>query len=160
MIDIRDIDSVENFLALSLLLEYESADRLGELARLMREQQAGQLADLLERLADYSRKHAEDILGRAEGRVLPDLATADFAWEGLEGPETTAFDSVTPEMNRDDMLQIALRNEIRGQDFYTRISLESPDATVREMAAEFAAEENEHVMLLEQWIAAERRKTA
>ena len=160
MIDTKDIDNVETFLALSLLLEYESADRLKELGRMMREQQADRLADLLERLAGYSRKHAEEIHELAEGRVLPELATGDFAWEGLEGPETTAFESVSADMSCDDMLQIALRNEVRGQDFYTHISLESPSEEVRRMAAEFAAEENEHVMLLEQWIETESRKSA
>ena len=152
MIDCKQIDSVETFLALSLLLEYESADRLKELSRLMREQQANELADLLMRLSGYSRKHAEEILELAEGHVLPDLASSDAAWEGLEGPETTAFESVNPQMSCEDMLQVALRNETRGQDFYTRISLESPNEEVRRMAADFAAEENEHVMLLQQWV--------
>ncbi len=148
MIDTKDIDNVETFLALSLLLEYESADRLRELARLMREHQA----NLLDQLAGYSRKHAEEIHELAEGHVLPELATGDFAWEGLEGPETTAFESITPDMSSEDILRIALRNEIRGQDFYTRISLESPSDEVRKLAAEFAAEENEHVMMLQQWL--------
>jgi rubrerythrin len=156
MIDTRDIDSVETFLALALLLEYESADRLKELARLMREHQA----NLLDKLAGFSRKHAEEIHELAEGHVLPDLATDDFAWQGLEGPETTAFESITPDMSSEDILRIALRNEIRGQDFYTRISLESPDAEVRKLAAEFAAEENEHVMMLEQWLERLGKKSA
>ncbi len=160
MIDCKDIDSVETFLALSLLLEYESADRLKELAKAMREQQADALAELLDRLAGYSRKHAEEIHERAEGRVLPELATTDFAWEGPEGPETTAFEAVNAGMSREEMLQVALNNEIRGQEFYTRISLESPNAAVRELAAEFAGEENEHVMLLQQWIDNEGRQSA
>lgn len=157
MIDCKQIDSIEAFLALALLLEYESADRLKELSRLMREQQANELAELLMRLSGYSRKHAEEIHELAEGRVLPELASSDAAWEGLEGPETTAFESVNPQMSCEDMLQVALRNEIRGQDFYTRISLESPNEEVRRMAADFAAEENEHVMLLQQWVERERQ---
>ncbi len=152
MIDCKQIDSVETFLALALLLEYESADRLKELSRLMREQQAKELAELLMRLYSYSRKHVDEIHELAEGRVLPELASSEVVWEGLEGPETTAFESVSPQMSCDDMLQLALRNEIRAQDFYTRISLESPNQEVRRMAADFAAEENEHVMLLQQWI--------
>ncbi len=157
MIDCKQIDSIETFLALALLLEYESADRLKELSRLMRKQQANELAELLLRLSGYSRKHAEEIHELAEGRVLPELASSDAAWEGLEGPETTAFESVNPQMSCIDMLQVALRNETRGQDFYTRISLESPNEEVRRMAADFAAEENEHVMLLQQWVERERQ---
>jgi bacterioferritin (cytochrome b1) len=119
----------------------------------MREHQENELASLLDELADNSEKHAADIQQLADGHVLPELATLDLSWEGLEGPETTAYGSVTPQTSIADMLQIALRNEIRGQDFYTQISLRSPDQQVRKLAAEFAAEENEHVMMLQQRIA-------
>jgi rubrerythrin len=160
MIDCKQIDTVETFLALSLLMEYESADRLKELSAMMRQQQAEALAELLLRLSGYSRRHAEEIHELAEGRVLPELLSKEAAWEGLEGPETTAFESVNPRMSTLDMLRVALRNETRGQDFYTRVSLQSPDPEVRRMAAEFAAEENEHVMMLQQWVEREESESA
>ncbi len=152
MINARNIDTVEAFLALSMLLEYESADRLQELAVNMREHDATELADLLDKLAGYSELHASEIHELSEGRVLPELATLDVSWEGLEGPETTAYESVTPSMRTLDMLNIALRNEIKGQEFYTDISLNSPSDDVRKLAAEFADEEGEHVMMLQKWI--------
>jgi rubrerythrin len=152
MIDATKIDSVETFLALSMLLEYESADRLHELASNMREHQADELAGLLTRLAEYSEMHASEIQQLSEGKVLPDLATLDLSWEGLEGPETTAYGSVNPKMSVPDLLEVARRNEIKGQDFYTNISLNSPNEAVRQLAADFANEENEHVAQLQQWI--------
>jgi rubrerythrin len=153
MLDSKKIDTVEIFLSLSILLEYESADRLRELAKLMRDHQAIELSKLLETLAEHSDQHASEIHELSEGKVLPELATLDLSWEGLEGPETTAYESVNPQMTVEDMLQVALRNEIKGQDFYIDISLNSPDDTVRKLAAEFASEENEHVAMLEKWIA-------
>jgi rubrerythrin len=152
MLDTKKIDSVEIFLSLSMLLEYESADRLRELAKFMLNHKAEELSALLEKLAGYSDQHASEIRELSEGKVLPELATLDLSWEGLEGPETTAYESVNPQMAVEDMLQVALRNEIKGQDFYTDISLNSPDEAVRKLAAEFASEENEHVVMLEKWI--------
>lgn len=153
MIDPEKIDTVEAFLALSMLLEFESADRLRELALCMREHHAEELAQLLEKLAGYSDLHGSEIQELSEGHVLPDLATMGVSWEGLEGPETTVYESINPDMLPYDVLQIALRNEIKGQDFYTNISLHSPTEAVRKMAAEFANEENEHVSMIQQWIA-------
>jgi rubrerythrin len=153
MLDSKKIDTVESFLALSMLLEYESADRLRELAIFMKNHDAPDLSGLLETLAGYSDQHASEIRELSEGRVLPELATLEMTWEGLEGPETTAYESVTPQMASQDMLQVALRNEKKGQDFYIDISLNSPNDEVRKLAAEFASEENEHVRKLEQWIA-------
>ncbi len=152
MIDPEKIDSVEAFLALSMLLEFESADRLRELSACMREHHAEELAQLLDKLAGYSDKHGAEIQELSDGHVLPDLATMGVSWEGLEGPETTVYELINPDMQPYDVLQIALRNEIKGQDFYTQISLHSPDAEVRKLAADFADEENEHVMLMQQWI--------
>lgn len=153
MIDPVKVTTVEAFLALSMLLEFESADRLRELSLCMRQHHAEELAQLLDKLAGYSDLHASDIQERCDGHVLPDLATMGVSWEGLEGPETTVYESITADMNPYDVLQIALRNEIKGQDFYANIALKSPDEHVRKMAAEFADEENEHVMIIEQWIA-------
>lgn len=156
MLDVKKIETIESFLALSMLLEYESADRLRELSKFMRNHKATELSELLETLAGYSDQHASEIRELAEGKVLPELATLSLTWEGLEGPETTAYESVTPQMAVDDMLQIALRNEIKGQDFYIDISLNSPNLEVRKLAAEFASEENEHVAKLEAWIASRK----
>jgi rubrerythrin len=153
MFDAKKIDTVEIFLALSMLLEYESADRLRELAKFMLDHQAKELSELLETLAGYSDQHASEIRELSEGKVLPELATLDLIWEGLEGPETTAYGSINAQMTVEDMLQVALRNELKGQDFYIDISLKSPNDAVRKLAAEFASEENDHVVMLEKWIA-------
>ena len=159
MLDSKKIETVESFLSLSMLLEYESADRLRELSKFMFNHQAKELSELLETLAGYSDQHASEIRELAEGKVLPELATLTLSWEGLEGPETTAYESVTPQMAVEDMLQVALRNEIKGQDFYIDISLNSPNEEVRKLAAEFAAEENDHVTKLQSWIASREEKT-
>ena len=152
MIDPKQVDTIEAFLALSMLLEFESADRLRELAQTMHQHHAEELAELLDKLAGYSDLHASEIQELSDGHVLPDLATMGVSWEGLEGPETTMYESINPHMLPYDVLQIALRNEIKGKEFYTNISLNSPSEEVRKMAAEFASEENEHVGMIQRWI--------
>ncbi|MGD8346020.1 MAG: hypothetical protein PVI83_02160, partial [Lysobacterales bacterium] len=42
-------------------------------------------------------------------------------------------------------------NEKRARDFYADIAANAPDEGVRELAAEFAAEEQEHLDLLIAW---------
>ena len=153
MIDPKKVDTIEALLALSMLLEFESADRLRELAQTMRQHHADELAELLDKLAGFSDSHGAEIRELSDGHVLPDLVTMDVSWEGLEGPDTTMFESISPDMLPYEVLQIALRNEIKGQEFYTDISLNSPSEEVRKMAADFANEENEHVSMIEQWIA-------
>jgi rubrerythrin len=60
---------------------------------------------------------------------------------------------VAATMNSARALEIAMRNERRAHDFYAAISRESPDAGVRALAAEFAEEEQEHLALLDIWLA-------
>jgi len=43
-------------------------------------------------------------------------------------------------MNRAQALRVAVQNEQRAHDFYAAISRDAPDAEVRKLAAEFAAE--------------------
>lgn len=152
MIDFKKISSIEALLAISILLEYESADRLNELAQTAQQHNEPLIADLLKKLAAFSEQHAMDIRELSEGRVLPDMATMGVSWEGLDGASDTLFEDRGSSLNGVQMIQIALRNETQAQNFYCQISLKSEDAEVRKMAAEFANEENEHVMLIQQWL--------
>jgi rubrerythrin len=54
-----------------------------------------------------------------------------------------------------DALKIALHNEIRGREFYAQVAAGSPDPEVRAIAGEMTAEEDEHVDLLNVWVARE-----
>jgi rubrerythrin len=54
-------------------------------------------------------------------------------------------------MNRAQALRLAMENEQRAHDFYADIARNAPDPAVRELAAEFAEEEKEHLDLLIAW---------
>jgi len=146
----RMID-LDTFLAYSVALEQEAADRHDELADMMDVHNNPDVAATFRKLAGYSRLHAQEIRDHARGSDLPRIAPWDFGWETMEGPETADIGSVDYLMNTARALQIAMGNERRAHEFYRAISLESPDAAVRALAAEFAEEESEHLALLEKW---------
>ena len=49
---------------------------------------------------------------------------------------------------------------MRALDYYAQVGQNSSDAEVRRLAAEFAAEESEHVEALEDWLARTPRPSA
>ena len=141
------------FLAYSVALEEEAADRHEELADMMEVHNNPAVAATFRKLAHYSRLHASEIRGHATNRALPVIAPWDFGWEDMEGPETAEIGAANYLMSVAQALRVARGNEQRAHDFYRRISQESPSAEVRALAGEFADEEREHLQLLDQWLA-------
>lgn len=144
---------LDTFLAYSVALEEEAAERHDELADMMEVHNNPEVADTFRKLAHYSRLHAREIRDRSQGSELPRIAPWDFGWETMEGPETAGIDEMNYLMDTTQALRVAMGNERRAHDFYFAISEESPNPEVRALAAEFADEEKEHLDLLEKWLA-------
>lgn len=142
---------LKTFLAYSVALEEEAAERHDELADMMDVHNNPDVAATFRKLAHYSRLHAQEIRDHSKNHDLPRIAPWDFGWEDMEGPETADVGKVNYLMNTARALEIAMGNEKRAHDFYHGISQESPSAEVRALAAEFAEEEKEHLELLEEW---------
>jgi rubrerythrin len=149
----ESITSVEEFLAHALALETESAERYRELADSMEVHNNEAVARLFVQLSEYGEEHVREVCDRARGLELPEISPWDYKWTCPEGPESTCVDEVHYLMTTCDALKIALHNEIRGRDFYAQVAAESPDRAVRAIAAEMIEEEDEHVDLLNAWIA-------
>jgi len=143
---------LDTFLAYSVALEEEAAERHDELADMMEVHNNPEVAQTFRKLAHYSRLHAQEIRDRSQGSDLPRIAPWDFGWETMEGPETADIADMNYLMNMVQALRVAMGNEQRAHDFYFAISEESPDAEVRAVAAEFADEEKEHLALLGKWL--------
>lgn len=139
------------FLAYSVTLEEESAERHDELADMMDVHHNSAVAETFRKLAHYSRLHAAEIREQSAEHELPKIAPWEFDWDGMEGPETADVADVNYLMNTANALKIAMGNERRAYDFYHQISQQSPSAAVRKLAAEFAEEELEHLELLKKW---------
>ena len=149
----KQMTDLDTFLAYSVALEEEAAERHDELADMMEVHNNPGVAETFRKLAHYSRLHAQEIRDRSRGSDLPRIAPWDFGWETMEGPETADIGEMNYLMNTAQALQVAMGNEQRAHDFYFAISEESPDAEVRAVAAEFADEEKEHLALLDKWLA-------
>jgi len=147
----RKMTDLPTFLAYSVVMEEEAAERHDELADVMDVHNNPDVAATFRKLAHYSRLHAREIREQSATLELPKIAPWDFEWEGGEPPETADSDEVHYLMNRAQALRLAMENEQRAHDFYAEISREAPNAEVRKLAAEFAAEEREHLDLLIAW---------
>jgi rubrerythrin len=149
------IESVPEFLVHALELEHESAERYRLLAETMAVHHNVEVADLFRRMADMSDAHASEVIARAEGLLLPEIAPWDFKWSCPGSPEVSCLDEedVSYLMTPHQALLLALHNEIRGRDFYAHVASTSPSLKVRAIAGEMAEEEGEHVDLLKDWIA-------
>ncbi len=143
---------LDTFLAYSVALEEEAAERHDELADMMDVHNNPEVAGTFRKLAHYSRLHAQEIRDRSEGSDLPVIAPWDFGWETMEGPETADIGEMNYLMTTHQALKIAMGNEKRAHNFYFDISRKSPDEVVRALAGEFADEEKEHLELLEKWL--------
>ncbi|RKT45297.1 ferritin-like domain-containing protein [Thiocapsa rosea] len=151
------IESVAEFLVHALELEHESAERYRQLAESMTVHHNHTVAAVFRLLADMSAAHASEVTARAEGLRLPEIAPWDFKWACPGSPEVDCDDfDVSYLMTPLQALELALFNEIRGRDFYAFVATDSPQPRVRALAAEMAAEENEHVELVATWVERER----
>lgn len=153
----QPIETVPELLVHALELEHESAERYRQLAETMTVHHNTEVAELFLRMADMSEAHASEVVARAEGLMLPEIAPWDFKWSCPEHPESGCPDEIEVSylMTPQDALNLALHNEIRGRDFYAHVASSSPTARVRSIAGEMAEEESEHVDLLKDWIAKE-----
>jgi rubrerythrin len=148
----RRISDLDTFLAYSLALEEEAAERHDELADMMEVHNNPEVAGIFRKLAGYSRLHASEVRDRRRDSDLPKIAPWDFGWETAEAPETADIGAVDYLMSPSQALRVAMSNEQRARDFYANVGRESPDPDVRALASEFAQEEQGHLELLEQWL--------
>ena len=90
----RQINDLDTFLAYSLALEEEAAERHDELADMMEVHNNPEVAGIFRKLAGYSRLHAQEVRDHSRGSGLPKIAPWDYGWETLEAPETTDIGAV------------------------------------------------------------------
>ena len=143
--------TVEQFMAYACAMEVEATERYAELGELMDTHHNREVAELFAKLARIEGKHRDQIM-RQMGWATPP-ATSSFRWETPEGPETTDYGDLHYLMTPYHALKLAQHNERRAAEFFEHFAVAKLPAAVRESAAEMAAEEREHVRLIEEWLA-------
>lgn len=149
---VERIPDLDTFLAFSITLEEEAAERHDELADVMETHNNLGVAAAFRKLAHFSRLHAAEVRALAAGRALPRIAPWEFDWEDMEAPETTDPALVDYLMSTRRALEIAMSNERRAHDFYHALGMQGRSDDIRSTAMEFASEEQEHVELLQRWL--------
>jgi rubrerythrin len=139
------IDSVEVFCAHALAMECEAALRYTELAESMEMQSNIVLAELFRSMAAEETAHAKIVARQAAGLRLPVLFAHEYRWQGFDSPEAAPHVSVHRRMQKAHGLRIALANEQRAAAYFEWVAERAMHPAVRNLAMEFAAEEQEHV---------------
>jgi rubrerythrin len=140
----------------SLALEREAFKRFVELERLMRDAGMDYLAEEFERIGREEQEQYEALaLGTAE-RNLPEVSPWEYAWHYL-GPD--AAQPRAPKSAREAIVS-ALSMERRAQNFYVDVAEHTQDDAVCAFAAEMAADEQRHILRLEQLLLREPEAAA
>ena len=150
--------TLPEFLAHAIALEHEAAERYLELADMMEAHRNDPVSALFRDMVHYSRLHHDSIVERARGIALPQLRAWQYRW--TQPPEMGGDEAFDYALNAYDALRYARENEVRAMEYYAQVGQASADPEVQRMAAEFAAEETEHVEALDDWLARTERPAA
>ena len=146
------IASIPELYAHAIAFEREAAQRYAELAERMRDESNEDLAELFAGLAALEKGHLEALERRTAGVVLPQLASHDYRWLGEAAPESAARELVFRLMTPRHALRMALGAEKRAQAFFEHVLVSADDPALRALAREMAADEQEHVQLIERML--------
>jgi rubrerythrin len=150
---VQTIQSAAELYAHAIAFEREAAERYSELAERMADLGNTAVAELFDRLAGFEAEHLETLLRRTDGVGLPIPAAGQYKWLDAGAPETAARELIFRLMTPRHALEIALAAEKRAQAFFEHALLTAGDPALRALAKEMAAEEQEHVKLVEQLLA-------
>jgi len=145
------VASASDFMAHAYAMEAEAAERYAEFADSMEVHNNLEVAELFRKLSRIEQRHADQILEQMGWKQSP-VSSANYRWEGIEGPETADPTELHYLMQPYHALQIALINEKRARDFFAHLAKVTSNAGVRKGALEMQEDEAEHVRLIEEWL--------
>jgi len=146
------IRSAPELYAHAVAIEREAAERYTELAARMNDEGREDLARIFELLADLESEHLRTLEARTVDVALPAIPDGRYHWMDAGAPETAARDLIFRLMTPRMALDIALQAEKRAQAFFERVFTTCDDPALRALAREMAADEQDHVALLERML--------
>ncbi|MDP6841237.1 MAG: ferritin family protein [Rhodospirillales bacterium] len=145
----RAVENEGDLMDMAYVMEAESAERYAELADQMQIHNNHDVAELFVKLAAIEGKQAEKVAGGEGVAARPGRKPWDYKWLDPVSPEVTGSDEVHYLMTPHHALKMALINEERAVDFYDAVARLTASEEVRAAASELAAEEREHVELVQ-----------
>ncbi len=133
-------------------MEVEAVERYSMLADAMEEHNNPEVTELFRKLARIEQLHADRILEEHPALDTRRAIAADAEWEDGEGPESADPGELHYRMQPYHALQMVLECEKRANRFFEKMARAASTPSVRDAALEMAAEEDEHVRLIEDWI--------
>jgi len=133
----------------AIAVEREAVARYSEFAERMADLGNEAAAEVFATLARLETEHLETLLGRTAGMALPALGGEEYAWLDRAAPETAARELVFRLMTPRHALEIALAGEKRAAAFFESVIITADDAMLRALAREMAADEGDHIVMLE-----------
>ena len=134
-------------------MELEAVYHYEELAAQMELHGNLDVAALFRKLADNERKHADAMVSDLTKRGIAIAPRAALAAQGNVGLETASNDALHYLMTPYHALEIALENEQRAFDFFTRLASSPLPQEITRLANEFAEGERMHIAFVREWLA-------
>lgn len=134
----------------AIAIEREAVARYSEFAERMADLGNEAVAEIFATLARLETEHLEELVARTASMALPAIAAHEYGWLDGVAPETAARELVFRLMTPRHALEIALAAERRAAAFFEHVVLTAEDAMLRAAAGEMAADETDHVAMLEQ----------
>jgi rubrerythrin len=147
------IRSATELYAHAIAIEREAAERYAELAQRMNDLGDKAVAAVFARLAHLEEEHLGALERRTAGLALTRLETHEYQWLEAGAPETAARELVYRLMTPRNALAIALGAEQRARAFFEHVLAGAEDPALRALAREMAADEREHVTMIEELLA-------
>lgn len=148
--------SVAELLLHALVIELEAVQRYQQLSEMMEQTGNHKVAKIFAKMSAIEAAHAATIDEHIKGRKLPMLTPNQYLWPGIEPPENTDSGRLFHLMTPCQAMSLALDNEKRAYEFFANVVDDSTDEQVREIAADFAVEEEQHIAWVEEWLAEEK----
>jgi rubrerythrin len=150
--NMKVIESPAELYAHAIAIESEAAARYGEFAERMDDEGRQALAEVFGMLAMVEAEHLQALLARTEGIALPEIDAGRYRWLDADAPETPARELIYRLMTPRHALAIALHAEQRAQAFFDHVFWTASDPALRALAREMAAEEREHVAMIDKML--------
>ena len=143
------LESAAELYAHAIAIEREAVERYTELAWRMEDLGNQAVAEVFGGLARFEAEHLQALFARTAGIALPALNPHEYAWLDAGAPEAAARELVFRLMTPRHALAIALGAEQRAAAFFEQVLMSAGDPALRALAREMAADETEHIVMLE-----------
>ena len=144
----QGIQTVQELYAHAMALEREAAERYAEFAQHMADEGNGAVAAIFQRLAALEGEHLQALRSRTDATQIPGVDEQGYRWLDEGAPNMAAHELLFRLMTPRQAIAIALDAERRARAFFEQATRSAPDPSLRALAQQMAAEENEHIAML------------